>query len=373
MRDTMGIIYTGNNNISLQEITRNRSVAAVPFGGRYRIIDFILSNMVNSGISNVGLIMQNNYHSLMDHLDSGKQWDLDRKNDGLFILPPYVSQGNTGWYRGEIEALHSIMSYIRRSTQKYVVISGSSMVCNLTYDNAFEFHIQKNADITVIYKEEKKASREELSRHTLIQTDADNRIWDMEALPSAPISNKISMEMYIMEKKLLEYLVEECTARGQHDFIKDILIKKTDKLKIYGFPYTGYLAKIDSIQSYFKHNMELFDPENFFELFHHFGLIYTKVKDEVPARYGCNATAENSFVADGCIINGQIENCVIFRGVKISEGAIVKNSIIMQETEIHEKAYLENVILDKSVIIRRGKHLVGQANYPVVIRKKAVI
>lgn len=373
MRDTMGIIYTGDNNASLQEITRNRSVASVPFGGRYRIIDFILSNMVNSGIHNVGLIMQNNYHSLMDHLDSGKQWDLDRKNDGLFILPPYVSQGNTGWYRGDVEALHNIMSYIRRSTQKNVVISGASMVCNLTYDEAFDFHREKNADITIIYKEEKKASRDELSKHTLIQTDEDGRIWDMEVMPSAPMSNKISMEMYIIEKKLLEYLVEECTARGLHDFVKDILIKKIDKLKIYGYPYTGYLAKIDSVQSYFKHNMELFNPENFYELFHHYGLIYTKVKDEVPARYGNNSSSENSLVADGCVIDGTIENCVVFRGVKIAEGAVVKNSIIMQDTEISENAYLENVILDKNVIIRRGKHLVGQENYPVVIRKKAVI
>lgn len=373
MRDTMGIIYTGDSNVSLQELTIFRSVAAVPFGGRYRIIDFILSNMVNSEISNVGIITQNNYHSLMDHLDSGKQWDLDRKKGGLFILPPYVSHDNVGWYRGEVDAFHSIMSYIRKSPQQYVLISGSSMVCNLTYDNAMEFHRDNKADITILYKEENKASKEELSKHTLIRTNEDNRIWDIEVMPAAPKSKKISMEMYIIEKQLFEYLVEECTARGQHDFIKDVLIKKMDKLKIYGYPYTGYLAKIDSIQSYFKHNMELFNEENFFDLFHNAGLVYTKVKDEVPAKYGCNAKADNSLVADGCIIEGQVENCILFRGVKIAEGAVVKNSIIMQDTEIQEKAYLENVILDKEVIIRKGKHLVGQESYPVVIRKKAVI
>ncbi len=373
MRDTMGIIYTGESNISLRELTLRRSVAALPYGGRYRVIDFTLSNMINSGIINVGLITQNNYHSLMDHLDSGKQWDLDRKNDGLFILPPYVSSDNTGWYRGEIDAYHSNMSYIRRSSQKHVVISGSSMVCNLTYDDAMEFHKDNKADITVIYKQESKATRDELSRHTLIQTDDDNRIWDIEVKPSAPRSDKISMEMYIIDKRLFEYLIEECVARGQYDFNKDILIKNMDKLRILGYPYDGYLAKIDSISSYFKHNLELFDQENFYELFHHAGPIYTKVKDEVPAKYGEESMAENSLVADGCIIEGYIENCVLFRGVKIAKGAVVKNSIIMQDAEIQERAAIENVILDKEVIIRKGKHLIGQESYPMVIRKKAII
>jgi glucose-1-phosphate adenylyltransferase len=373
MRDTMGIIYTGDSNISLQELTLRRSVAALPFGGRYRVIDFTLSNMINSGIINVGLITQNNYHSLMDHLGSGKQWDLDRKKGGLVILPPYVSHDNTGWYRGEIEALHSNMSFIRRSPQKYLIISGSSMVCNLTYDDAMEFHKDNNADITIIYKEDKKASKEDLSKHTLIQTDGENRIWDIEVNPAVPMSDKISMEMYIIEKKLFEYLIEECVARGLYDFNKDILIKKMDKLKILGYPYDGYLAKIDSIPSYYKHNLELFNPENFYELFHHHGLIYTKVKDEVPAKYGDNSKVENSLVADGCIVDGKVENCVLFRGVKIAEGAVVKNCIIMQDTEIQEKAHIENVILDKEVIIRKGRHLVGQESYPVVIRKKAII
>jgi glucose-1-phosphate adenylyltransferase len=373
MRDTMGIIYTGDSNVSLQELTLRRSVAALPFGGRYRVIDYTLSNMINSGIINVGLITQNNYHSLIDHLDSGKQWDLDRKSGGLFILPPYVSPDNTGWYRGEVEAYHSNMSYIRRSPQKTVVISGSSMVCNLTYDEAMEFHKDNQADITVIYKEDKKATKEELSKHTLLRTDDQNRIWDIEVKPASPMSDKISMEMYIIDKRLFEYLVEESMARGQYDFNKDILIKNKDKLRILGYPYDGYLAKIDSVKSYFKHNLELLDPENFYELFHHAGPIYTKVKDEVPAKYGDDSKAENSLVADGCIIEGQAENCVLFRGVKIAKGAVVKNSIIMQDTEIQEKAVLENVILDKEVIIRKGRHLIGQECYPVVIRKKEVI
>ena len=373
MRDTMGIVTTDDEDVSLKELTRARSAAAVPFAGRYRIIDFILSNMVNSGIQNVGLLTQNNYHSLMDHLDSGKQWDLDRKKDGLFILPPYVSRESTGWFNGKVDALHSIMPYIRRSSQKYVVISGSCMVCNLTYDDALEFHKKNKADITVLYKEEKEASPAELSRHTLIQTDEDGRIWDMEVMPSSPKSSKISMRMYILEKNLLEYLVEESVARGQHDFIKEILIRKMDTLRIFGFPYTGYLVKIDSIQSYFRHSMELLDPENREELFHHCGIIYTKIKDEVPAKYGDRCKVSNSLVADGCIVEGEIENCVLFRGVRIAQDAVVRNSIIMQNTEIQGNAFIENAIMDKDVIIRRGKRLIGQETYPVVVGKKAII
>ncbi|MDF2904722.1 MAG: glgD [Herbinix sp.] len=373
MRDTMGIIYTGDSNVSLQELTLRRSVAALPFGGRYRIIDFTLSNMINSGIVNVGIITQNNYHSLMDHLDTGKQWDLDRKNGGLFILPPYVSHDNKGWYRGEIEAFHSNMSYIRKSKQKYVILSGSSMVCNLTYQDAMDFHRANDADITVIYREMKKATKEVLSKHTIIQTDENNRVIDIEVKPAHPSSDKLSMEMYIIEKRLFEYLIEECEARGLFDFNKDVLVRNLDKLKIYGYSYDGYLANIDSIQSYFKHNLELFNPENFYELFHRNGKIYTKVRDEVPAKYGVNAKAENSLVADGCIINGHVENCVLFRGVKVAEGAVVKNSVILQDAEIQDRVVLENVILDKDVIIRKGKHLVGQECYPVVIRKGAVI
>lgn len=374
MRNTMGIIYTGDRDVSLKELTRSRSVAAVPFAGRYRIIDFILSNMVNSGIFNIGLITQNNYHSLMDHLDySGKQWDLDRKRDGLFILPPYVTRENSGWYQGKIDALHNIMAYIRRSTQKYVVISGAYMVCNLTYDDVLDYHIQNDADITIIYKEDKTASPAHLSRNTLLITDEDGRVWDMEVKPSGPKSNKISMEMYILEKNLLEYLVEESVARGQHDFIKDILMKKIDTLRIYGYPYQGYLANICSIQSYFRHNMELLDLDNREDLFNSCGAIYTKVKDQVPAKYGPNCRIENSLVADGCVLDGEIVNSILSRGVRIAPGAVVKNSIIMQDTEIQENVIVENVILDKDVIIRQGKRLVGQESYPVVIGKKAII
>jgi glucose-1-phosphate adenylyltransferase len=265
------------------------------------------------------------------------------------------------------------MAYIRRSTQQYVVISDSNMVCNLTYDDALEFHKQNKADITVIYKEEKGAPSSELSRFTLIQTDENNRVCNMEVMPSIPKWDKVSMEMYILEKNLMEHLVEESVARGQHDFTKEILIQKMDGLRIFAYPYEGYLAKIDSVESFFKYNMELLDEENREDLFYHCGSIYTKVKDEVPAKYGNHCKVSNSMIADGCIVEGEIENCILFRGVRIAKGAVVKNSIVMQNTEIQENAYLENAIMDKDVTIRRGRRLIGQKSYPVVIGKRAII
>lgn len=373
MRDTMGIIYSGDTDGSLKELTRSRSAAAVPFGGRYRVIDFILSDMVNSGIRNIGLITQNNYHSLMDHLESGRYWDLDRKRDGLFILPPYVSRGNTGWYKGTADALHNVISYIRRSTQRYAVISGGYMVCNISYDDVLEFHKEKNADITVIYKDMTNMEPADLTRHTLIQTDRDGRIWDMEMKPAGPKSTKVVMEMYVIEKDLLEYLVEECSARGRNDFIKDILINKLDTLRIFGYEFKGYLASINTINSYFRHSMDLLDRDIRNDVFNRHGPIYTKVKDEVPAKYGPNASAKNSLVADGCIVDGIIENCILFRGVRIGAGAVAKNSVIMQNSEVQEQALIENVILDKDVLIRRGKRLIGQDSYPIVIGKKIII
>lgn len=373
MIDTMGIIYAAENDVELKEITGKRSVAAVPIWGRYRIIDFILSDMVNSGIRNIGIITQNHYNSLMVHLGSGKEWDLNRKRDGLFIFPPYAGHDDPGWFRGSVDALHSIMGYIRRSSQKYVIVCGSNMVCNLTYKDAFKYHIDKGADITVLYKEDLKMPDEELKRNILIQTRDDGRIWDMEIKPTIPKSRKISMRMYIIERSLLEYLVEECTARGNSDFVRDILLAKLNTLNIYGYSFEGYLACIDSTLSYYHHNLELLDPIVRDELFVKGGLIYTRVMDEVPAQYSKSASVTNCVIADGCLIEGDVKDSILFRGVRVGRGAKIRSSVIMQNSEIQENAILENVILDKEVIIRRGKMLIGQYNYPVVIRKGAVI
>ena len=336
-RDTMGIIYSGETDASLKELTRSRSTAAVPSAAG-TVIDFYCPHG-EFGDPQRRVITQNNYHSLMDHLESGSYWDLDRKKDGLFILPPYVSKGNTGWYKGSADALHNCIAYIRRSTQRYAVLAGGSMVCNITYDDVLNFHKEKNADITVIYKDMPQMDPKDLSRHTLIETDSSDRICDMVTKPSLPRSTKVIMEMYIIEKDLLEYLVEECASRGRTDFIKDILIDNLQDLRIYGYEFKGYVASIRTINAYFKHSMDLLDWDIRNDLFLK-SPIHTKVKDEVPAKYGVDALRK--FL--GCRRmhrGGTIENCILFPGVRIAKGAVVRNSIIMQKCEVQEQALIE--------------------------------
>lgn len=374
IKNAFGLVYTGENNFQLKDITFSRAVAAVPFGGRYRAIDFIVSNMVNSGLTNVGVITQMNYHSLMDHLGSGKEWDLSRKRDGLFILPPFVTKDNTGIYKGTIDAFKSVMGYIRRSSQRFCVLSGSHTLFNTTFDKAFEQHIEMGADVTMLYNIEPEIyNQEEQYEDVRLILNEQGRVKDMEIDPYKPRSNNVSMQVYIIEKSLLEYLVEECAARGNYDFVRDALIKKCDTLKIYGYRFDGYVARLNSLTSYYRHNMAILQDGVRDELFNADTPIYTKVKDEVSAKYEASAEVNNCVVADGCVIQGSIENCVLFRGVRIARGAELRNCILMQNAEVMENCTLEHVILDKMVIVKRDRRLVGHPSFPVIIRKNAIV
>lgn len=370
--DVMGIVNLNEPEDFLNELTQYRPLAAVPFGGRYRIIDFILSNMVNSGISNVGILIQHKYRSLMDHLRSGKEWDLARKREGLFLLPPAYSSSPLQTQRGDVENFYSNLDYIEHSQQNYVLISGTSIIYNLNYQAAFEFHQAQGADITVLYSE-RDCSAKEYADAFLLQVDEEGRVLDMRSKPTAQSKQKMSMETFIMKKDLLVELIRDCIARGEYDFVKHCLVKNISKLKVCGYNYQGYLARINSLQSYFAHNMDLLKPQIWQELFFRDGFIYTKVKDEPPSKYLDGAQTDNVLVSGGCHIAGTVQNSVLSRGVKIDEGAVVKDCIIMQKCEIGSGAILENVILDKDVHIAPGKKLKGEANYPFIIKKGMVI
>ncbi|OQB23510.1 MAG: Glycogen biosynthesis protein GlgD [Firmicutes bacterium ADurb.Bin182] len=371
--DTFGLIYTGESNMELRDLTHSRSVAAVPFGGRYRCIDFLLSCMVNSGIINVGVIAQKNYHSLMDHLGSGKEWDLNRKRDGLFILPPFMTRENTGIYKGTVDALRSCMGYIRRSPQRYILLTGSHVIYNTTYNKMAEQHITTGADITIMYSRNSAAEPDGQYDDLRLTLDETGRVTDLALNPYRPKSDAQSCDAFLMEKTLLEYLLEESVSHANYDFTRDILLKKTETLRMFGWEYKGYVARINSLESYFKHNMALLNRSVSEDLFNPEHPIYTKVKDEVPAYYAKGAAVSNSFVADGCIIEGEVENSVLFRGVRVAKGASVKNSILMQAAEVQEQCALDHVVLDKSVIIKRGRSLKGYDNFPIILRKGTVL
>lgn len=373
LNNAFGLIYTGESNMLLRELTYSRSIAAVPFAGRYRCIDFVLSNLVNTGVTNVGVIAQKNYHSLMDHLGPGKEWDLNRKRDGLFILPPFVTRENTGIYRGTVDALRSVMGYIRRSTQRYVILTGSHTVFNTTFTEMINRHIDTGADITIMCNREREQSGEESYEDLRLTMDASGRVSDLELNPFRPKSQYRSCDLYLMEKTLLEYLIEEAAAHANTDFIRDVLVKKINTLKMYGWVYEGRVARMNSLGAYFRHNMEVLEQDVRENLFNSRHPIYTKIKDEVPAVYGTGANVKNSLVADGCIIEGELENCVLFRGVRIGEGAKLTNCIVMQGCEVQEGCELDHVVLDKSVTVRRGRRLFGYDSFPVIIRKGSTV
>lgn len=373
MTNTMGLILTGWKKPGLKDLSYNRSVSAIPFGGKYRAIDFILSNMVNSGIKNVGVLTQYSFRSLMDHLGSGKEWDLDRRYDGLFIFPPTMTDEESGWYRGSADAMYHNLTFLRRSNEEYVVIAQGNGIFRMQMGDMLQYHIDKDADITLAYRKMYDYSSEELSSLGIIRIDGDNRIIDLQEKPLNPQSDLASIGVYLLRRKLLISLIEECIAHGNYDFVRDIMIRKLDELKIYGYEFTGYWRNIYSVRNYYRCSMEVLDPAVREELFVRNGKIYTKVKDEAPAKYNEEAEVTNSIVADGCFIEGTVENSVLFRGVTVSRGAVVRNSIIMQGSVIEPDAIVEYAILDKNVVLTRGKYLKGDADYPVVVSKNSKV
>lgn len=369
--DAMGIILSKDEKIP--PVTDIRATLALPMAGRYRLIDFLLSDMANAGLTNVGVVTSSNYSSLMDHIKSGSPWDLDRKKQGLNILPPNMRRVQEGAIKGDIDLLAGVYDFIKRSHQTYVILSLGTHIYNLNYEAAVEEHINRQADITVLYKDMTGLEESELSRFTLLEIDKDKRVTDMEITPYYPKSSITGMDVYIMEKELLLSIIDECNARGDHDFIKDAILKKLLALNVYGYEFTGYTDKIDSLKSYYKNNMLFLNREIREDLLNSKNPIYTKFKDQSPTKYGEEATVENSLISDGCVIEGTVINSILSRGVIVKKGAVVKNSIIMQDSVIEEDVNLDHIVFDKEVYITKGKKLIGQEVYPLAISKGSVI
>ena len=373
MKNVMGVIYTGEKDSFLRELTLLRAIAAVPVAGRYRVIDFIVSGMVNSGMRNVGVIMQKNYHSLMDHLGSGKEWDLHGKNDGLYILPPFLTRDNVGVYNGSLDALHSNMNYLQRSRQEYVLITNSLILFNPNYQDMFARYMESGCDVMMMYTKNPDMQRPEYGCY--MDVDENGVVTDIEIDPTKPRYENTGMDVLIMRKDLLIDLVDRGASHGYHELVRDVLQRMTRDaaLNVHGYEYKDVCFRMDSVQSYFKFNQAMLDSKTRHELFKEDRPVYTKGRDEMPARYMDEAKIVNSMVADGCIINGSVEHSVLFRGVKIAKGASVKNCIIMQDCVIEEGVHLENCILDKQARIKRNGNLIGPSAYPIVISKNMTI
>ncbi|MBR4502091.1 MAG: glucose-1-phosphate adenylyltransferase subunit GlgD [Clostridia bacterium] len=369
----MGIIYTGERDQQLRELTTVRAVAAVPLCSRYRLIDFPLSSMVDSGIRNVGVIMQRNYNSLMDHLGSGKEWDLHGKHTGLQILPPFTTNENVGLYAGFLDAIRSNLNYLRRSKEKYTVITDTHMLYTTRFDDMAAAHEASGADITLLYTRDPGVRRNGGGRY--LSMDENGVVTQLEVDPASPRLDATYMEAFMMEREKLIEMVDTAVSRGQYHLTRDVLMQaiSTRSFKVVGFECTGKVWHLDSVQAYFECNMDLLSPETRAALFPADRPILTKLRDEMPTRYFPGATVKNSLLADGCVIEGTVENCVLFRGVRIAKGAVVRNSIIMQDGVVSEGAELDNCILDKQTLVRPNSRLIAPRSYPIVIAKQMTV
>lgn len=371
MGNVLGLVFANMHDTTLGDMTKNRTMGSVMFGGRYRLIDFPLSNMVNSGISEVGVITKSNYQSLLDHLGSAREWDLARKKGGLYILPPFGNVEST-LYRGRIEALYGAMSFIKHSRAKYVILSDCDVVTNIDYKPIVAAHIESGADITAVAHTGVYSS-DDIKTSTVFNVDADKNVTSVLINPDISGTCTTSLNVFVMSMDFLIETVNDAMARGNVSFERNILQEKCRELKIKIYEYDNYFSKLNSPESYFKSNMALLEPENARKLFVPKCSIYTKVSDNAPVKYDLDSKVSNSLIADGCIIEGEVENSVLFRGVKVGKGAKVKNCILMQGTVVGDNAELSYLITDKNVSICENHILTSSPQYPMYVGKGASV
>lgn len=371
MGNVLGLVFANMHDTTLGDMTKNRTMGSVMFGGRYRLIDFPLSNMVNSGISEVGVITKSNYQSLLDHLGSAREWDLARKKGGLYILPPFGNVEST-LYRGRIEALYGAMSFIKHSRAKYVILSDCDVVTNIDHKPIVAAHIESGADITAVAHTGVYSS-DDIKTSTVFNVDADKNVTSVLINPDISGTCTTSLNVFVMSMDFLIETVNDAMARGNVSFERNILQEKCRELKIKIYEYDNYFSKLNSPESYFKSNMALLEPENARKLFVPKRSIYTKVSDNAPVKYDLDSKVSNSLIADGCIIEGEVENSVLFRGVKVGKGAKVKNCILMQGTVVGDNAELNYLITDKNVSICENHILTSSPQYPMYVGKGASV
>lgn len=366
-----GIIFSNLHDDNVPELARIRTLGSIPFGGRYRLIDFPLSNMVNSGIDTVGIITKNNYQSLMDHVGSGKDWDLARKDGGVIILPPFGNLESSSLYSSRLEALKGITNFLFRADEEYVVMTDCDTVCRVNYNDIIEYHIRNHADITLMYK--KLKSDEYSQKNATIFDVVDGRIVGVSYQDNGGNKEEnVFTNVFVMKKSLLQNIVMDSITHNKRHFFSDVIASNLNGMRIMGYEHKGFFAGITSLQAYYDSNMKMLDTDIRNEVFGDRS-VFTKIRDSAPTKYGNSAIVKNSMIADGCVIEGEVENSIIFRNVKVARGTVVKNSIIMQNTVLGENSTLNCIIADKNVVIKDKKVLSGSENHPFYIGKGIMI
>ncbi len=359
------MILAGGNSYRMKELSNKRAIAAMPIAGSYRSIDFALSSMSNSHIQKVAVLTQYNSRSLNEHLNSSKWWNFGRKQGGLFVFPPTVTAENSYWYRGTADAIHQNLNFLRDCHEPYVVIASGDCVYKLDFNKVLEYHIAKQADVTVVCKD--IPGDEDITRFGVVRMNEDGRIVQFEEKPMAATSSTISCGIYVIRRRQLIELIERSAEEGRFDFVKDVLIRYKDVRRVYGYKIDSYWSNIASVDSYYKTNMDFLKPEVRDYFFHQYPDIYTKVDDNPPAKFNPGCEVKNSLVSSGSIINGYVEDSLIFKKVFVGENCVIKNSIVMNDVYLGDNVHLENCIVESRDTIRANTYHIGEEGVKIVI------
>ena len=355
----IGIILAGGNSNKMEELSAKRAIAAMPVGGSYRSIDFALSNMSNSHIQKVAVFTQYNSRSLNEHLSSSKWWDFGRKQGGLFVFTPTITPDNSMWYQGTADALYQNINFLKSSHEPYVVIAPGDGIYKLDYNKVLEYHIAKGADITVVCKDI-SPTEDELNRFGVVTLAGDNRIVEFEEKPLVPKSNTISCGIYVIRRRQLIELLERCAAEGRNSFVTDVIMRYKDVKKIYGYKLDGYWSNIAMIDDYYRTNMDFLKPEVREYFFRQYPGIYSRVEDLPPAKFNPGSDIRNSLISSGCILNGHVENTILFKKVYVGNNCVIKNSIILNDVYIGDNTVIENCIVESRDTIRANSSYIGE-------------
>ncbi|MGM9923652.1 MAG: glucose-1-phosphate adenylyltransferase subunit GlgD [Bacillus sp. (in: firmicutes)] len=371
--NALGIVFVNLRDKQVPEITKNRVMASVPFGGRYRLIDFVLSNMTNSGIVKVGVVTRHNHQNMMDHIGTGKAWDLARKRGGIRLLQPYAGDPEENvQIDNRLETLKGISYYIDKADEEYIILSDCGIVCNISYADLLKAHRHTQADVTVVYKKH-ETDADWKDKRTVFEMDEANRITKIIKTSRTQKDDALYLNIMVIRKDTFKKHIAnaaDCESKN----LLEYCTKHAPGLVVQGYEFTDYYAHIDSLESYLTSNLELLDIKVREELFRKpYRPIYTSVNDSPPTTYGANAQVENAIIADGCVIEGIVRNSVIFRGVKIDRNATVSNSIVMQDSVIGMNATLNHIVTDKNVVIGDNRTLCGHQTHPFYIEKGSVI
>jgi len=369
-----GLIFSNLHDSAMPELTSKRTLASVPFGCRYRLIDFPLSNMVNSGITKIGIITQNNYQSLVDHIGTGKDWDLARRSGGIKILPPFITafanqyaSTGTSTY---LESLIGVTSFISRCTEDVIVLSDSDGICNIDLNDVLREHDKSGADITIVTTDYTFADHETIPHSAnAVESDENGNITDIRKLVGDERSEHISANIIVANRLFLLNQINNAAARGYSEFYRDIVKRCIGDYRIREYRFKGTYILISSLRTYFDASMKLLEKETRDELLSTERPIYTKVRNSAPTVYSADTKIKNSYVADGCIIEGEVENCILFRGVRVGKGTKLKNCVLLQDTDIGDNVNMNCVVTDKNVTVRNGRNLSGHETMPFFLAK----